>query len=140
MRSDDDERVPRMKRAYAVFALALAGAAPIACGSGEATTASGQSTVVIAVDPELGNDFGFKVKSASADAGKVKMVLRNPQQGAEHDLRLEDAKGNQLGATETITEGSDSFTLENLEPGEYLFFCGVPGHRPAGMEGTLTIE
>ncbi|MEX2253473.1 MAG: cupredoxin domain-containing protein [Thermoleophilaceae bacterium] len=129
-----------MKRAYALVVLALASTAASACGGGEAMTAGSKSTVVIAVNPELGNDLGFRTKSASARAGDVKVVLRNPQLGVEHDLRVEDAEGNQLGATEVITEGSDSFTLEDLESGEYFYFCSVPGHRPAGMEGTLTVE
>jgi uncharacterized cupredoxin-like copper-binding protein len=96
--------------------------------------------VVIEVHPGLGNDFAFRTESASAKAGEVKFVLRNPQLEVKHDLHVEDLEGNQLGATEVITEGSASFTLEGLEPGEYLFFCSVPGHRPAGMEGTLTVE
>jgi uncharacterized cupredoxin-like copper-binding protein len=25
-------------------------------------------------------------------------------------------------------------------PGEYRFFCDIPGHAEAGMEGTLIIE
>lgn len=25
-------------------------------------------------------------------------------------------------------------------PGEYLFYCGITGHRAAGMEGTLVVE
>jgi uncharacterized cupredoxin-like copper-binding protein len=28
---------------------------------------------------------------------------------------------------------------DDLAPGTYTFYCTVPGHRAAGMEGTITI-
>ena len=43
-----------------------------------------------------------------------------------------------LGATPTFKGGSRTLTLK-LKPGTYKFFCTVPGHRQAGMEGTLTV-
>jgi uncharacterized cupredoxin-like copper-binding protein len=43
-----------------------------------------------------------------------------------------------LGATPTFSGGSRTLTL-NLKPGTYTFYCTVPGHRAAGMEGTLTV-
>jgi uncharacterized cupredoxin-like copper-binding protein len=47
--------------------------------------------------------------------------------------------GKTLGATPVFTGGTKAVTL-NLKPGTYKFFCSVPGHRQAGMEGTLTVK
>jgi uncharacterized cupredoxin-like copper-binding protein len=35
--------------------------------------------------------------------------------------------------------GSEILTL-NLKRGTYKFYCSVPGHRIAGMEGALTVS
>jgi plastocyanin len=56
----------------------------------------------------------------------------------EHNLTV--AQGSAvLGATPTFTGGSKSLSLK-LKPGKYTFYCSVPGHRQAGMEGTLTVS
>ena len=44
-----------------------------------------------------------------------------------------------LGATPTFAGGTKRLTL-NLKPGKYTFYCSVPGHRQAGMEGTLSVS
>lgn len=52
-----------------------------------------------------------------------------------HDLTI-DALDLQIDvdAGESTTAG-----LEIAEAGEYEFYCSVPGHRSAGMQGTLTV-
>ncbi len=56
----------------------------------------------------------------------------------EHDVAV--AQGTTvLGQTPVFSGGSKSVTL-TLKPGKYTFYCTVPGHRQAGMEGTLTVS
>jgi plastocyanin len=56
----------------------------------------------------------------------------------EHNVTV--AQGSAvLGATPTFKGGTRSLTL-SLKPGTYTFYCSVPGHRQAGMEGTLSVS
>ncbi len=150
-----------MKKFAFLLALALASVALVACGSsddnsttttsggGETTSgaaaggggggkeeAGGGSTVKFEADP--GGDLAYTTTSATAEAGTVTVDFNNPQ-ALTHDVQIEDSSGEEVGGTELIASGSDSATVE-LEPGEYTFFCSVPGHREAGMEGTLTVK
>ena len=55
---------------------------------------------------------------------------------AVHDLTFEqiDVKTGYLNPGESIT------ISVNLPAGSYTFFCTIPGHRPAGMVGTLIVQ
>jgi uncharacterized cupredoxin-like copper-binding protein len=149
-----------MKKAAFLFALLLAAFALVACGGddddsgtttggGETTQESGASgggeaeggtagaaTLDFEADP--GGELAYTTETASSKAGKVTVNFTNPQQ-LSHDVAIEDASGKEIGSTEVIGQGSDS-TEVDLKPGEYTFFCSVPGHREAGMEGELTVK
>lgn len=91
-------------------------------------------TIMLAADP--GGDLAFDQTELTAAAGEVTIELMN-ESGLPHNVEVE---GNGVEeVSETISEGSTSLTL-TLEPGEYEFYCAVPGHREGGMEGTLTVE
>jgi len=148
-----------MKKVAALLALALASVALVACGSSDdnstTTTSGGEttngassgggkeesaggggSTVKFEADP--GGDLAYTSDAATAKAGQVTIDFNNPQ-ALTHDVQIEDAQGEEVGGTELIASGEDSTTVK-LEPGTYTFFCSVPGHREAGMEGTLTVK
>jgi plastocyanin len=128
----------------AVVALSLAVAAcggdddeadePAAEETTEDTGGGGGTTIELAADP--GGALAFDQTELTAPAGEVTIHLTNDAQ-IPHNVEVE---GNGVEeVSDTITGADTSLTL-TLEPGEYEFYCAVPGHREGGMEGTLTVE
>lgn len=97
--------------------------------------AGASSELKLAANPA--GHLAFDAKQLSAKAGTVTIVMSNSSP-IEHDVAV--AEGSKiLGQTPVFTGGSKKLTLK-LKPGTYTFFCTVPGHRQAGMEGTLTVS
>ena len=96
------------------------------------------STAAVAADSGGLLKFDSETLAAAPENGQVTIDFSNPVTTL-HDVRVEDAAGNDIGGTSQFTDGEESVTLD-LEPGEYAFFCSVGGHRAAGMEGVLTVE
>jgi uncharacterized cupredoxin-like copper-binding protein len=105
-------------------------------GASESEAGGGGSTLSLETDP--GGQIAYTTKKASVKAGKVTVAFKNPQP-LQHDVAIEGPNGEKVGKTQLITESATSTTV-NLKPGTYTFYCTVPGHREAGMEGTLTVE
>jgi plastocyanin len=100
----------------------------------EATAGGPGGTLQLAADPAA---IAYDEQSLTSKAGNVTIDFTNPAP-LEHDVAIE-ADGKELAGSEIITESETSVSTE-LEPGTYTFFCTVPGHREAGMEGTLTVK
>ena len=96
---------------------------------------SGQ-TQTLEANPE--GQLKYDKTALTAKAGKVSIDFTN-MSPEDHNMTIASASGAVLGATPTFQGGSKTLTL-NLKPGTYKFFCTVPGHRAAGMEGTLTVQ
>jgi plastocyanin len=81
--------------------------------------------------------LSYNTKQLSAKAGAVTIEMAN-MSPLEHNVTV--AQGSTvLGATPTFKGGTRSLTIA-LKPGTYTFYCSVPGHRQAGMEGTLSVS
>ncbi len=149
-----------MKKLAALFAVLIAALALVACGGGDDTTSdttseappakedggekekeaeggtAGAATVDFEADPS--GALAYTADTATAKAGEATVNFTNSSP-VPHDVAIEDKGGETIAETEVLSEGSDSTTAE-LKPGEYTFFCTVPGHRQGGMEGTLTVK
>lgn len=159
-----------MKKAAVALPLMLIALALLlaACGGGSGTTASEETSGGTATESEAGGEaqteeaepeaeggiagagavaieansegqLAFEEKEVTAaKPGKVTIDFTN-QASLPHDVAIEDSAGKTIAQTEIISEGSDSTTAE-LKPGTYTFYCTVPGHRQAGMEGKLVVK
>ena len=92
--------------------------------------------VSLEANPE--GQLKYNKTSLTTNAGKVSIAFTN-MAPVEHNVTVESSSGESVGATPTFKGGSKTLAL-NLKPGTYKFFCSVPGHRMAGMEGTLTVH
>ncbi len=148
-----------MKKIASLLVLALAAFALVACGGDDdSDTPTGGDGNGAATAPaerdegaagnQAGNTLRFEASTDSrhaftedeetAKAGKATIEFVNAQPMA-HDVVIEDASGNEVARTEIVTDETTTATV-NLKPGEYTFYCSIPGHREAGMEGTLKVE
>ena len=97
---------------------------------------AGAATLDFEADPS--GALAYTTDSAESKAGNVTVNFTNPSP-VPHDVAIEDSGGETIAKTDVLAEGSDS-TKADLKPGEYTFYCSVPGHRQGGMEGTLTVK
>lgn len=93
----------------------------------------GPSTETIAI---VAQNFSFTPDKITAKPGIATMELT--AKSGVHDLVFDGAySGFRLEAD----SGGGSQKLKiDLKPGKYTFYCSYPGHRQAGMEGTLTVS
>jgi uncharacterized cupredoxin-like copper-binding protein len=64
-------------------------------------------------------------------------VLRNDS-SLRHNLAIQ-GNGVTVGPSATISGGTTTDLVATLKPGTYEYYCAVPGHKDAGMRGTLTV-
>jgi plastocyanin len=104
--------------------------------SSSAGGTAAKSTVSLEANAE--GELKYNTTTLTAKAGNVSIDFANMSSLA-HNVTIESSSGTQVGATPTFQGGSKTLSV-NLKPGTYKFFCSVPGHRQAGMEGTLTVQ
>ena len=157
----DGQAKSRLMRTIPALAAVGGVLALVGCGSSSSTTSSSQTspatpaatptsstpaaaagssaggqTVDLAANPE--GQLKYDKSAITVKAGKVNIVFTN-MAPLEHNLNVESSARNNEGGTPTFKGGTRTLSV-TLKAGKYKFFCSVPGHRAAGMEGTITVQ
>jgi plastocyanin len=133
--------------AYVEFAAARPGQdtgllAPIGVShAGTATEKNG--VLIISADPS--GQLAFTAKTATATAGPLKVHFINTTP-VPHNVAIQAGNSGAtqgstpvLGRTPIAAKENVTFSV-TLAAGTYTYYCEVPGHRQAGMWGTLTVK
>jgi uncharacterized cupredoxin-like copper-binding protein len=128
---------PAASSAVATSTTASMAAAAEATTTTQSAASGAGSTLAVAANPE--GELKYSTTSLTAEkAGHVSIAFTN-MSPLGHNLTVATASGTVVGATPTFQGATQTLSL-NLKPGTYKFYCSVPGHRMAGMEGTLTVK
>jgi mono/diheme cytochrome c family protein len=101
-----------------------------AAGGGTAVEKAG----VLSIPADPGGQLAYAATKATGTPGPVTIEMPN-KSGTQHDIAIAG-----LGKGQIVTNGTSSFKA-TLDAGKtYTYFCSVPGHRAAGMQGTLTVK
>jgi plastocyanin len=110
-------------------------------GSGKpAVEAGGKLTIAASPSGQL----AYTASKATATPGAVMISMAN-MSGVSHNIAIEAGEhgatgsGPVLGASSFTAKGTVSVNV-TLKPGTYTYFCQAPGHRAAGMYGTITVK
>jgi plastocyanin len=88
----------------------------------------------IEVDADPTGQLAFVTNAATGTPGQITVKMAN-KSGTPHDIVI-DGKGK----GQIVQNGAVSQFKANFAAGSYTFYCSVPGHRQAGMQGKLTVK
>jgi plastocyanin len=127
----------RTRRVARLFAIAIATAAIVAaCGGGGGGSSYKQPKGPAQQTLDIkGGNFFFDPKNSDAPAGIDAVKLES--EGGQHTLVFD---GGKVPGFKLLASSGKSDELKvDLKPGKYTIYCDLPGHREAGMEGTITV-
>ncbi|HKX19530.1 MAG TPA: cupredoxin domain-containing protein [bacterium] len=84
-------------------------------------------------------EWRYEPGEVSSSAGEITFEVNNGGL-IEHNFVVVDAARQKRAEIPYIEPGETLRATANLQPGVYTIYCGLPGHRDAGMVATLRVR
>ncbi|MBI3967184.1 MAG: cupredoxin domain-containing protein [Chloroflexi bacterium] len=81
----------------------------------------------------------FEPNNIKVKAGEVTFEVKNVGV-TDHNFVFEEKGGQSPGRIPVVETGKAEQLKVSLSPGSYPFYCSLPGHKDAGMVGTVIAE
>lgn len=126
--------------AYVAMAAARGGEdqgqlADVGATEAEGTAEAESGKLEIPADPD--GSLAYVFADATAPAGPLQITSPN-ESSVPHNIAVEGNGVDEIGPV--VQDGGVSEIEVDLEPGNYAFYCSVPGHREGGMQGELAVK
>ena len=89
------------------------------------------------IPAEPSGALAYTFASAEAPAGALELDSPN-KSSVDHNIAVDGNGVDEKGPV--VKNGGVSKVSVDLDAGDYVFYCSVPGHREGGMEGKLTVK
>ncbi|MCC7103645.1 MAG: cupredoxin domain-containing protein [Chloroflexi bacterium] len=128
--------------ALAIGALSLLGAG---CSSPAPSSGMGRSSGAAAGGSAASSgtevrvtttEFKFAPGALQVPSGKAVNLVLDNKGALEHDMMVTDLGIHLRADPHQVTQTSATFS----KPGTYAFECTIPGHKEAGMKGTIQVQ
>jgi plastocyanin len=138
-RAAEEMSVGRVPRGFSAMVCGIAGmclGAVLLAAFVPASASPSVSAQTLASLPALGaNHTHFEQTELRAKVGEIVALRLENYESQPHTFNIDE-----LNVHVSMPPGTPSLALFRAStPGTYTFYCDVPGHRQAGMVGTLTI-
>jgi plastocyanin len=111
---------------------------PSSSGNAEPSASSGGTPPVSNTTLTLSEkEYSITPATEKARTGKINFTIKNDGT-IVHDFAVEVA-GKEFKSSDVQPGKSIPFSVTINQPGDYTFYCAVPGHEALGMKGTLTV-
>lgn len=98
------------------------------------TTSSSEGLAFVGTGGEISGQTNPTLKANPGDTVRITLINGDDVQ---HDLAVDEFQVNTGLVDHKGNKGTITFTVS--EAGEYVYFCSIPGHREAGMWGTIVV-
>jgi len=82
-------------------------------------------------------EYSITPSKSTAQTGKIDFMVKNDGT-IVHNFAIE-VDGKEVKSSDVQPGKSIPFSVTISTPGDYQFYCAIPGHRQLGMQGTLTV-
>lgn len=136
----------------AVLGIAACTSSDDAADAGSTGTSEPNSTM----ETQLTDAFLIDVASATANEGEIAFEVSNAGQLLHEFLvirtdlaedalpidgvQVDESQLNVVAGTIELPPGQSQLLLTDLEAGNYVLICNIPGHYNAGMHRTFTVK